>query len=313
MVDGGQQPIALITSQCSISLPTSSPYIAIRFEYLSILKWWSHHFNPLSYCEVTPPPPPLRRTPRLLLLTILAEFNILILAFLNPEFKIRQNYLREYSAFDKKKRNPGLKFNPELALTRRSNNPSTYLPTPSRLLPSPCPPLGPPSGRCTDSRFPYPFQGLFSSLPSPQPSQMEAGLFSSFFFLFTLPPPIPPPSTYLPTPLYLPIYLAVHLTIYLPPTYQSTYLPNTLPSTPLSLPSPRPASWPTSASHTLPKAFFPPSPRPKPSQMKAVLFSIFFFFMLIRRDSNPSLFCLPLCLPISCLFNAYANCAIPAR
>ena len=38
-------------------------------EYLSIFRWWSHHFNPLSYCDVTPPPPPLRRTPRLLLLT----------------------------------------------------------------------------------------------------------------------------------------------------------------------------------------------------------------------------------------------------
>ena len=122
------------------------------------------------------------------------------------------------SAFDKKKRNPGLTFNAELALARRSNNPSTYLPTPSRLLPSPCPPLGPPSDRCTDSRFPYPSRGLF-----------------------------------------------------------------------------------------------PPSPRPKPSQMKAVLFSFFSFFMLIRRDSNPSPLCLPLCLPISCLFNAYANCAIPAR
>ena len=38
-------------------------------EYLSIFRWWSHHFNPLSYCDVTPPPPPLRRTPRLLLLS----------------------------------------------------------------------------------------------------------------------------------------------------------------------------------------------------------------------------------------------------
>ena len=77
---------------------------------------------------------------------------------------------------------------------------------------------------------------------------------------------------------------------------------------------PRPrASVPTPASHTLPKAFFPPSPRPKPSQIQAALFSFFSFFMLIRRDSNPSPLCLPLCLPISCLFNAYANCAIPAR
>ena len=35
---------------------------------ISIFRWWSNHFNPLSYCDVTPPPPPLRRTPRLLLL-----------------------------------------------------------------------------------------------------------------------------------------------------------------------------------------------------------------------------------------------------
>ena len=37
-------------------------------DYLSIFRWWSHQFNPLSYCDVTPPPLPLRRTPRLLLL-----------------------------------------------------------------------------------------------------------------------------------------------------------------------------------------------------------------------------------------------------
>ena len=36
--------------------------------YLSIFKWPSHYFNPLSCCDVTPSPPPLRRTPRLLLL-----------------------------------------------------------------------------------------------------------------------------------------------------------------------------------------------------------------------------------------------------
>ena len=59
---------------------------------------------------------------------------------------------------------------------------SIYLPTPlpiylpaSRLPPSPCPPAGPPPGRCTNSRFPYPSQGLFSSLSSlqalPDPSR----------------------------------------------------------------------------------------------------------------------------------------------
>ena len=40
----------------------------------------------------------------------------------------------------------------------------------------------------------------------------------------------------------------------------------------------------------------------------AILFFFFSFFMLIRRDSNPS----PLCLPVNYQFNAYANCAIPA-
>ena len=39
-------------------------------EYLSIFRWWSHQFNLLSYCDVTPPPPPLRRAPRLSLLII---------------------------------------------------------------------------------------------------------------------------------------------------------------------------------------------------------------------------------------------------
>ena len=48
---------------------------------------------------------------------------------------------------------------------------SFYLPiylTSTRLPPSPSPPPGPPPGRCTNSRFPYPSQGLFSSLSSPQ-------------------------------------------------------------------------------------------------------------------------------------------------
>ena len=95
------------------------------------------------------------------------------------------------------------------------------------------------------------------------------------------------------------IYLPTHLPIYLPASHL-------LPSPPAR---PR-AGVPTSASHTLPKAFFLPSPRPKPSQNQAaILFFFFPFFMLIRRDSNPS----PLCLPIHYQFNAYANCAIPAR
>ena len=56
-----------------------------------------------------------------------------------------------------------------------SNYLSIYLPTllpsylpPSRLPASPCPPPGPPPLQCTNSRFPYPSQGLFSSLSSPQ-------------------------------------------------------------------------------------------------------------------------------------------------
>ena len=39
---------------------------------------------------------------------------------------------------------------------------------------------------------------------------------------------------------------------------------------------------------------------------------VFFLFFLLYAN-QPSPLCLPLCLPISCLFNAYANCAIPAR
>ena len=59
-----------------------------------------------------------------------------------------------------------------------STYPSTYLPT--RLAPAALPP-GPPPGRCTNFRFPYPSQGLFSSLSSPQalPDPSRA-----FFFFF---------------------------------------------------------------------------------------------------------------------------------
>ena len=71
-----------------------------------------------------------------------------------------------------------------------SNYLSIYLPTllpsylpPSRLPASPCPPPGPPPLQCTNSRFPYPSQGLF--LPSPRPKlfQIQAAIFF-FFFLF---------------------------------------------------------------------------------------------------------------------------------
>ena len=83
-------------------------------------------------------------------------------------------------------------------------------------------------------------------------------------------------STYPPLPTPLPIYLSTSLSIYLAlnlPIYLSTYPP---PTCPLSLPSPR-AGVPTPASHTLPKAFYLPSPRPKPSQIQAALFFFFSF------------------------------------
>ena len=149
--------------------------------------------------------------------------------------------------------------------------------------------------------LPVPPSLPFPSLPFPSPSHPSA------LYL----------SPYLPTHLYLPLYLSTYLPIYLSiylPSPQSTNLPIYLPPSHLpplpALPPARPrAGVPTPASHTLPKAFYLPSPRPKPSQIQAALFFFFFFFMLIRRDSNPS----PLCLPINYQFNAYANCAIPAR
>ena len=62
-----------------------------------------------------------------------------------------------------------------------STYPSTYLPT--RLAPAALPP-GPPPGRCTNFRFPYPSQGLFSSLSSPQALPDASCAFLLFFFLF---------------------------------------------------------------------------------------------------------------------------------
>ena len=112
------------------------------------------------------------------------------------------------------------------------------------------------------------------------------------------PPPLPSPLPSLPFPsLPIPLPSLRRLPIYLPPLLP--YLPSPLPHAPLSPARPQ-AGVPTPASYTLPKAFFPPSPRPKPSQIQSALFSLFSFFMLIRRDSNPSPLCLPLCLPISC-------------
>ena len=121
-----------------------------------------------------------------------------------------------------------------------------------------------------------------------------------------LPRPNPPPSTYLPTPSsYLPIYLSTY-----PSTYPSTYLPTALLPAPLSLPSSRPAPGPVyqlPLPITFPRPFSSfSSPQALPDRSRA-FFLFFSFFMLIRRDSNPT----PLCLPIKCQFNAYANCAPP--
>ena len=123
-------------------------------------------------------------------------------------------------------------------------------------------------------------------------------------------------STYPPLPTPLPICLSTSLSIYLAlnlPIYLSTYPPSTCP---LSLPSPRPAPGPVyqlPLPIPFPRPFIFPLLAPSPPRSKPRSFFFFSFFMLIRRDSNPSPLCLPLCLPISCLFNASANCAIPAR
>ena len=121
---------------------------------------------------------------------------------------------------------------------------------------------------------------LARRLDSPPPSQSPASpSHPSALYLSTYPPLPTPLPIYL--SIYLPIYLSsIYLSIYLS-TYPSTYLPTPLPPAPLSLPFPpaRPrAGVPTPASHTLPKAFFLPSPRPKPSQIQAAIFFFFFPF-----------------------------------
>ena len=132
---------------------------------------------------------------------------------------------------------------------------------------------------------------------------------------FSLPSLRPLPislSTYPPLPTPLPIYLSTFLSIYLAlnlPIYLSTYPP---PTCPLSLPSPRPAPGPVyqlPLPIPFPRPFIFPLLAPSPPRSKPRSLFFFSFFMLIRRDSNPS----PLCLPINYQFNAYANCAIPAR
>ena len=66
--------------------------------------------------------------------------------------------------------------------TPLATNLRLYLP-PYRLPPSPCPPYGPPPSRCTNSRFPYPSQGLFSFLSSPQ-AHPDSSRAVFLFFLF---------------------------------------------------------------------------------------------------------------------------------
>ena len=141
------------------------------------------------------------------------------------------------------------------------------------------------------------------SLPFPSPSHPSALYLSPYL----------PTHHYLPLSTYLPIYLSTSLSIYLAlnlPIYLSTYPP---PTCPLSLPSPRPAPGPVyqlPLPIPFPRPFIFPLLAPSPPRSKPrSFFFFFFFFMLIRRDSNPS----PLCLPINYQFNAYANCAIPAR
>ena len=70
---------------------------------------------------------------------------------------------------------------------------STYLPNPP----------GPPPGRCTNSRFPYPSQGLFSSLSSPQALPNPSRAFFFFFFFYANQAGLEPVTSL--SPLCLPI------------------------------------------------------------------------------------------------------------
>ena len=137
--------------------------------------------------------------------------------------------------------------------------------------------------------FPFPFPSHPFPLPSLRPLPISL-------------------STYPPLPIYLSTSLSIYLALNLP-IYLSTYPP---PTCPLSLPSPRPAPGPVyqlPLPIPVPRPFIFPLLAPSPPRSKPRSFFFFSFFMLIRRDSNPS----PLCLPINYQFNAYANCAIPAR
>ena len=121
---------------------------------------------------------------------------------------------------------------------------------------------------------------LSPSLPFPSPSQPSA------LYL----------STYPPLPIYLSIYLSIYLHLYL-----STYPP---PASPLlrALPPARPrAGVPTPASHTLPKAFFLPSPRPKPSQNQAAILFFFSLFYANQAGFEPVTSLFANSLPIQCL------------
>ena len=149
--------------------------------------------------------------------------------------------------------------------------------------------------------FPLP-PSLSPSLPFPSPSHPSALYLSTY-------PPLPTPlPIYLST--YLPIYLSIYLSTYLPTPLPIYLPPSRLPPSPCPPPGPPPGRCTNSRfpypSQGLFSSLSSPQALPEPSRDFILFFS---FFMLIRRDSNPS----PLCLPVNYQFNAYANCAIPAR
>ena len=106
------------------------------------------------------------------------------------------------------------------------------------------------------------------------------------------------------------IYLSIYLSTYLPTPLPIYLPPSRLPPSPCPPPGPPPGRCTNSRfpypSQGLFSSLSSPQALPDPSRDFILFFS---FFMLIRRDSNPS----PLCLPVNYQFNAYANCAIPAR
>ena len=133
-----------------------------------------------------------------------------------------------------------------------------------------------------------PLPSPLESLPFPLPSLRPLPIYVSTY------PPLPSPL-----PIYLSMYQSIYLSIYLP-LCLATYPPPACPPLP-SLPPARPwAGVPTPASHTLPKAFFLPSPRPKPSQIQAEIFSFFFLFHANQAGFEPVTSLFSNSLPIQC-------------